>query len=85
MKEEKRILVDITVPPMERSFDFEVDVSETVLSVKLCVEAIIEDSTGLKFDTSKREMFLFRTAEFMDDDSTLDKQGIADGDRIFLI
>jgi len=79
------ILIDVIVPHLERTFDFEVDESMDVESLKDIIEGLIEENEKVRFSRNKRAMFFYRIGDFLNGNIPLVSQGVRNGDRLILV
>lgn len=79
------IMIDVLVPPLDRIFDFEVDETVDGRTLRTKIEKLIEMKEKVRFSLEKRELFLYRIGDFLNETETLNSQDIRNGDRLILI
>ena len=79
------IMIDVLVPPLDRIFDFEVDETVDGRTLRTKLEKLIEMKERVKFSLEKRELFLYRVGDFLNESEPLNDQDIRNGDRLILI
>lgn len=79
------ILIDVLVPPLDKIYDFEVDENVSAKSLKDNVQKLIEYKEKVMFSLEERALFLYRVGDFLNENTSLVKQGLIDGDRIILV
>jgi len=79
------IMIDVLVPPLDRIFDFEIDDKVDGRTLREKIEKLIEMKEKVKFSLEKRELFLYRIGDFLDEGRPLESQDIRNGDRLILI
>lgn len=79
------IMIDVMVPPLDESFDFEVDENITLTDFREKIEGLIETKRKVNLRTEIRELFSFRKGTFLREDISLALHGLMNGDRLILI
>lgn len=79
------IMIDVLVPPIDEAFDFEIDETAKVSTLREEVEDLIMKRKEAVFGTESRELFHYRLGDFLNENEALNKQGIRNGDRLILI
>ncbi len=81
------ILVDIYVPSMDETYDFQLDENAEIEKIILEVVGIISKKTKRKYQTGSGKFMLYATdrEEELLNMETLASCGIHDGDRLLLV
>lgn len=79
------IMIDVMVPPIDESFDFEVDEKTMLSDLRKEIEDLISAKKKLVFGTELRELFSFRKGGFLKGNMSLQDHGLQNGDRLILI
>lgn len=79
------IMIDVLVPPIDETFDFEVDEALEVSKLRKEVEKLIAKRKEAVFGMQKRELFHYRLGDFLNEEESLQNQDIRNGDRLILI
>lgn len=81
------ILVDIYVPSVDQTFDFELDENADIRSVLIEVTGMLARKTGSEKAGDAAAFILYNAdkGQPMADDRTLHESGIRDGDRLILV
>lgn len=79
------ILLDVYIPSLDQSFDFEVELDISVDSVTRLIVCFLSENLGYVFTEREKKLFSYRKKVFLINKLTLREEGIRNADRLFLI
>ena len=79
------IMIDVLIPPLDESFDFEIDEEIMPEEFVLKLTGIIENMRNVSFSCRPFNLFSFKKGDFIKDDLSFARQGITSGERFVLV
>ena len=79
------ILIDVLIPRIDESFDFEVDEDITLDDFVKKATDIVESVRNVRFRSKNFGLFSFKKGDFINKTESFCAQGVTTGDRFALI
>ena len=79
------IMIDVLIPPLDESFDFEIDEEIMLGEFIRKLTRIIENVRNVSFSCRSFNLFSFKKGDFIKDDISFANQGITSGERFVLV
>ncbi len=79
------IMIDVLIPPLEESFDFEIDEEIMLEEFVRKLTGIIENVRNVSFSCRRFSLFSFKKGDFIKEDQSFACQGITSGERFVLV
>ena len=79
------IMIDVLIPPLDESFDMEIDEDITLRDFLSKLTAIVESVRNVSFKNCSFNLFSFKRGDFIKDDVSFSGQGITSGERFVLV
>ncbi len=81
----RMIMIDVLIPPLDESFDFEVDEEIMLGEFVGKLTRIIENVRNVRFNCRSFKLFSFKKGDFIKDDLSFANQGVTSGERFVLV
>ena len=79
------IMIDVLIPPLDESFDFEVDEKIMLGEFTGKLTRIVENVRNVRFNCRSFKLFSFKKGDFIKDDKSFADQGVTSGERFVLV
>ncbi|MCR4789426.1 MAG: hypothetical protein K5888_12670 [Lachnospiraceae bacterium] len=79
------IMIDVLIPPLDESFDLEIDETITLKDFVNKLTDIVENVRNVRFRCKEFGLFSFTKGEFIKEGESFELQGIRNGERLVLV